>query len=117
MIFASMFDGKPKIKIKHIYPTGRWCMSPEPASGPGRDEDPARHARGPGDSPPDGTGDEQPLRPSGPGQARPAGPWRRLAAGPDWMGDAGGAAGLAARESEDEPDGPDLDEGPDNAPP
>jgi hypothetical protein len=68
-------------------------MSAEPAYGPGRDEDPAQHAPGPMD--------DAPL----PG------------CNPDWMDDAEWAANMSARETEDEPDDPDLYPDPDSAPP
>src|SRR5580658_8493045 len=68
-------------------------MSAEPAYGAGRDEDPARHAPGPMD--------DAPLP----------------ECNPDWMDDADWAASLSARESESEPDDPDLYPDPDSAPP
>src|SRR5438270_5019064 len=77
---------------KGIYLNGRWCMPTGPVPGPGRDDDPARHTRGPGDSPQGQTG-----------------PWRPLPPGPDWMDDEQWAASAAARDDQDEPPDPDLE--------
>jgi hypothetical protein len=74
-------------------------MTPGPAPGCGRDEDPARRARGPGD----------PLQDE-------AAQWRRLPSGADWMNDAEWEASLAARQSEDEPADPDLCPDPEDPP-
>jgi len=63
-------------------------MTPRPAPGPGRDEDPARHARGPGD----------PLQDEAAG-------WRRLPSGAtDWMDDEQWAARPLGEEPELYPD-------------
>ena len=69
-------------------------MTPGPAPGNGRDEDPARHARGP----------VNPLQ------------WRRLPSGIDWMDDAEWEASLTARQSEHEPADPGLYPDPEDPP-
>jgi uncharacterized protein DUF222 len=70
-------------------------MSSGPAPGPGRDEDPARRARGPGD----------PLQDASAG-------WRRLPAGPDWMDE----DLWAARPVGEEPSDPDRYRDPEDPP-
>jgi len=87
--------------------------------GHGRDEDPARDAGEPGQTPEGGTTGEWRLLPSGPGKTPPGGNgrWRPLPSGPDWMDDAEWAASLLARESSDEPNDPDLDPDPEDPPP
>jgi len=68
---------------------------------PGRDEDPARRVPGPDDFP--AVGSDR---------------WRLLPSGTDWMDNAElREAYLASLAGEQEPDDPDLDEDPDNAPP
>ena len=79
-------------------------MTPGPAPGPGRDEDPARRAAGPAD----------PRRTRGPGdplQDAAAG-WRRLPAGADWVDD----EQWAARPVGEEPPDPDLWPDPEDPP-
>ncbi len=70
-------------------------MTPGPAPGHGRDEDPARHARGPAD----------PLQDAAAG-------WRRLPSGIDWMDD----EQWAARPCGAEPADPELCPDPDDPP-
>jgi len=74
-------------------------MTPRPAPGPGRDEDPARHTPGPVD----------PLQ-------EEAAQWRRLPPGADWMDDEQWAASLAARQSEGEPPDPEPYPDPEDPP-
>jgi hypothetical protein len=106
-------------------------MTATPAPGPGRDHDPARHPR----SRPDNAGSASgtgPAAPASPASASPASGmasssragevplpapglagWVPLPASSlDWLDDAGRAASLAAREPEEEPADPDLEDGP-----
>src|SRR5580700_2068395 len=71
-------------------------MSAGPAHEPGRDEDPAGHARGPTDKTSLPDPDLDPL----------------LACTPDWLDEAEWAASRAACEDEEEPVDPDLEDGP-----
>jgi hypothetical protein len=88
--------------MKGFYQNGRWRVGTGPARpGPGRGEDPAPGAVGPGDPLWDGTGE-----------------WRPAASGADWMDDPEiREAYLAALAEDDEPDDPDLYQDPDSAPP
>src|SRR5580658_3865357 len=124
--FAIMFDSKPDVSqgINHL--NGRWRMSTTPAHGLGRDNDPARHAGSRPDNAASasGTGPAASASPasgmaasSGAGEVPLPAPslagWVPLPASSlDWLDDAGRAAGLAAREDEQEPADPDLEDGP-----
>ncbi len=109
-------------------------MAAEPAHGPGRDEDPARHAPEPGKGEPlpppagpagkahapvPGRADDAPLPaacvPSGevPLPAAPAPDEPRPGATPDWLDDDERAAVAAARQDEDESVDPYLEDPPD----
>ncbi len=90
-------------------------MTPGPAPGHGRDENPAQHPRGQADPLPEGDPARPAPRPIDPLQGE-AGQWRRLPSGADWMDDAQWAACLAARWSEDERADPDRCPDPDGPP-
>jgi hypothetical protein len=141
-----MFAWTPQSEFKINYLNGRWFMAAEPAHGPGRDEDPARHAPEPGDRkplpPPPGLAGAAQASATGPaGKAHapatgPAGDAPLPAAcvppgevplpeasapaldlplpgaTPDWLDDGGWAASLAARDDEEEPADPDLEDPP-----
>jgi hypothetical protein len=86
-----------KIKIKIIYPNGRWCVNPGPVSGSERDDVPARCGPGPDGFPEDGVGG-----------------WRSVPSTAGWFDEPGYWAALA---EEEEPPDADVWEDPDNAPP
>ncbi len=98
-------------------------MAPEPAHGPGRDEDPARHAPEPGDReplpPPPGPASKAqapaPRQPDGaplPAASALAGAADLPAPASDWLDDVGWAAIAAAGEDEEELADPDLEDPP-----
>ncbi len=118
-----MFKESQGSKFKINYLNGRWCVAAERSLGPGRDEDPARHAPepGPGQPPPPSAAGAAQGQASGPVRAGdaplPAAPALAEeadlpAAGPDWLDDAGWAAIVAASEDEEEPVDPDLEDDP-----
>src|SRR5580693_6585191 len=103
-----MFDNKPDVSqgINHL--NGRWRMSATPAREPGRDNDPARHARGRPDNTASASSASSPAACSAPCDASfPAcslDGWVPLpASSVDWLYDAEWAASLAAREDGQEP--------------
>jgi hypothetical protein len=92
-------------------------MSATPAREPGRDNDPARHARGRPDNTASASSASSPAACSAPGDASfPAcslDGWVPLpASSVDWLYDAEWAASLAAREDGQEPADPELEDGP-----
>src|SRR5580693_5565222 len=114
-----MFDNKPDVSqgINHL--NGRWRMSATPAREPGRDNDPAPHARGR----PDNTASAPSASSASSASSSPAGDaslppssldgWVPLpASSVDWLDEAEWAASRAACEDEQEPVDPDLEDGP-----
>src|SRR5580693_3931792 len=114
-----MFDNKPDVSqgINHL--NGRWRMSATPAREPGRDNDPAPHARGR----PDNTASASSAPSASSASSSPAGDaslppssldgWVPLpASSVDWLDEAEWAASMACREDEQEPGDPELEDGP-----
>ena len=96
-------------------------MAPEPAHGPGRDDDPARHAPEPGERKPPPPGSASKAQAPAPRRADRAplpvasalaGEAGVPAASPDWLDDGGWAAIVAAGQDEEEPADPDLEDPP-----
>jgi hypothetical protein len=94
-------------------------VSAGPARGPGRDNDPARHACVRPDTPPasaasgpaaSSPADQVPL--PAPAASAPVGEVLLPASSLDWLDDDGWAASVASRDAEEEPADPDLEDGP-----
>src|ERR1700752_50778 len=82
VVFASMFDRRPKVKVTIIHPNGWWCMrSGSAPADPGPDEDPARGVPEPAD----------------------VVPWVPVVTRPDWMTEEDLQACLDAVPDQEEP--------------